>query len=858
MSDIGGFTLSVAGLDEREELRVKSFTGSEGMGELFCFELDLVSRSSNIDFEKVLDQSATLTLIDKQGNERFINGVVASFEQGNTGFHFTQYRAVIMPMLHRLRYRSDNRIFQNKTVVEIMEAVLKEAGVMEIDFITKDPHEPREYCVQYRETDLEFIERLAAEEGFHYSFEHSEGSHKLVFADTILGNPTIDLGDIEFNANPGGRIEESYFKTFIWRKSIRTEHFSHRDYTFKFPDNQLEAMKGSGSYRKYDYPGRYKDFMVGQKFNEYQLDAERRDYAVGEITSDVVQLGEGCYFDFKGHENQNYDKRYLVTHMEHEGSQPQVLEEDAPESDNAGKSYYHNQLQVVEYGTNWRPYRRIRPVVDGPQIAKVVGPAGEEIYTDEFGRVKVQFPWDRYGESDEHSSCWIRVSQNWAGGTWGHMAIPRINQEVIVEFLEGDPDQPIIIGRTYHSSNRPPYMLPQNKTRMTIKSKTHKGEGYNELRFEDEDGKQELFMHGQKDITVIAKDNHSETVEKGSKSLEVQTGSSSISVKDSVSKQILDNNYTIINHGGSNAEIVAKGSKQTSIVVGSQVFTAKGSDIHILGGDKQYMIDGGKSEKILQGSRSEVHGRCVIIANQGISLVAGKSTINLDPEMGIVISGPEVQINPSKPEDGTLPKAGPFYSAEQMEDMPFNPFEYDPPQDFAQMSSNAPSPIAINPNFTPLSIPDIPSFVNPFMNDSIPFPLGDFISPFPLEAMEEASSLATFNGFNMGNMGMNIMPNDMPVFSSGDMMNMLPNISGYVPDPEESLGGWWDIAEQLLPDSIDLLCDELGIDKLGEEVTELLDVILHGPDLEDMKKHLPSSPTPKKAQTDMLMKSFGG
>ncbi len=513
MSDIGGFTLSVAGLDDKEELRVKSFTGSEGMSELFCFELDLVSRSSNIDFEKVLDQSATLTLIDKQGNQRFINGVVASFEQGNTGFHFTQYRAVIMPMLHRLRYRSDNRIFQNKTVVEIMEVVLKEAGVMEIDFITKDQHEPREYCVQYRETDLEFIERLAAEEGFHYSFEHSEGSHKLVFADTILGNPTVDLGDIEFNANPGGRIEESYFKTFIWRKSIRTEHFSHRDYTFKYPDNQLDAMKGSGAYRKYDYPGRYKGNMVGQKFNEYQLDAERRDYAVGVITSDVVQLGSGDYFDFKGHENRNYDKRYLVTHMEHEGRQPQVLEEDAPESDNAGKSYYHNQLSVVEYGTNWRPYRRIRPVVDGPQMAKIVGPAGEEIYTDEFGRVKVQFPWDRYGQSNEHSSCWIRVSQNWAGGSWGHMAIPRIGHEVIVEFLEGDPDQPIITGRTYHSSNRVPYRLPENKTRMTIKSQTHKGDGFNELRFEDEKDVEEIFIHGQKDKNIKVLNNRTEAVD---------------------------------------------------------------------------------------------------------------------------------------------------------------------------------------------------------------------------------------------------------------------------------------------------------------------------------------------------------
>ncbi len=652
MSDIGGFVLSVAGLDDGEELRVKSFTGSEGMSELFCFELDLVSRSPNIDFEKVLDSSATLTLIDKQGNKRSINGVIASFEQGNTGFHFTHYRAVIMPMLHRLRFRSDNRIFQNKTVVEIMEAVLKEAGVMEIDFITKDKHEPREYCVQYRETDLEFIERLAAEEGFHYSFEHSEGSHKLFFADTILGNPTINLGDIEFNANPGGRIEESYFKTFIWRKSIRTEHFSHRDYTFKFPDNQLEAMKGSGSYRKYDYPGRYKDFMVGQKFNEYQLDAERRDYAVGVITSDVVQLFEGCYFDFAGHRNDNYNKRYLVTHMDHEGSQPQVLEEDAPEGD-AGKSYYHNQFQVVEYGTNWRPHRRIRPVVDGPQIAKVVGPSGEEIYTDEFGRVKVQFPWDRYGKSDEHSSCWIRVSQAWAGVGWGNMSIPRIGHEVIVEFLEGDPDQPIITGRTYNSSNRPPATLPQNKTMTSIKSQTHKGEGYNELSFEDEKDKEMLYMHAQKDMsvdvgndrtanignndtetigndqTITVKNHQSTTVEEGDQTINVNTGNQTTTIKTgnqdiTVAKgnqtTTIETGNQIIDVDTGNQDItVAKGNQTTTIKTGNQSINVDtgNQDIKVAKGDQLTSIEeGDRTIKVLAGKQeTTVYGNISFTSN---------------------------------------------------------------------------------------------------------------------------------------------------------------------------------------------------------------------------------------------------
>lgn len=372
--------------------------------------------------------------------------------------------------------------------------------------------------MQYRETDLEFIERLAAEEGSYYFFEHTADTHTLHF--TNDSGTAQSLGTLLYEANPAGDRPEPALWRWDYREQLRTSQQTLRDYTFTNPrysqEHQnaqirpnIDGQSQAGNYEKYDYPGRYKRDAQGQPFTQYRQEFERRESEVATAQGDDQRVIPGYRFTLKGHRREDFNQGWLVVGVVHRGRQTGILEEESGKEGN----FYENEIKLIPQTSQWRPTPRHRPVVDGPQIAHVVGPAGEEIYCDEWGRVKVQFPWDRLGQEDEHSSCWVRVSQGWAGAQFGNMAIPRIGQEIIVDFLEGDPDQPIITGRTYHSTTEPPYALPDNKTRMTIKSKTHKGDGFNELRFEDEKGIEEVFIHAEKDQNNVVK--HDETTKVG-------------------------------------------------------------------------------------------------------------------------------------------------------------------------------------------------------------------------------------------------------------------------------------------------------------------------------------------------------
>jgi type VI secretion system secreted protein VgrG len=276
-----------------------------------------------------------------------------------------------------------------------------------------------------------------------------------------------------YNPLPGGSVKGTFINRFAVRERVRSTDLSQRDYTFKSPHFDLEtghdaADSGlSASYSLYDYPGRYKAHDVGKAFTRYRLERVRADASTGDGRTNTIHLSAGHKFTLLGHADPAQNVPWRLLSVTHRGTQPQASGAEAGED---GRTVYGAAFTVMPAAALYRPPRRRKPLVDGPQIATVVGPAGEEIYTDEHGRVKVQFPWDRYGTSDEHSSCWVRVSNNWSGGGWGHIAIPRIGHEVIVDFLEGDPDQPIITGRTYHAANRPPYVLPKNKTKMVIRS----------------------------------------------------------------------------------------------------------------------------------------------------------------------------------------------------------------------------------------------------------------------------------------------------------------------------------------------------------------------------------------------------
>ena len=496
---------------------VVSFTLEESLSQPFKLELELASHNAAIDFNRVLDLAGLFTIWRGETAVRYVHGLVSLFTQGDTGFRRTRYSAVIEPTLKRFDLRSNWRIFQSQTVPDIIASVLAERKLTDIRREICFDHQPREYCVQAGETDLDFIARLAAEEGLLYTFEHRADGHTLILTDRVGGLGTIGTHKdcpVIYQPMGGGDATEPALTRFHYTEQVRTARQVQRDYTFTHPRyNQQHTATGDQDlnnqhkdYERYDYPGRYKRDIAGKPFTKTRLAALRNDAKLAHLEGDDERLQPGLAFDLNDHPREDFNDRWRTIAVQHRGKQHTSLEEESFASDH-GTSYEMN-ASAIRWTSDWKAPLRAKPCIDGPQIASVVGPPGEEIYCDEWGRVKVQFPWDRRDNNNDQSSCWIRVAQGWAGATWGAMAIPRVGQELIISYLDGDPDQPIATGRAYRQTNLPPYELPKHKTRMTIKSRTHKGAGFNELRFEDELGQQEVFIHAERDKNVHVKNDN--------------------------------------------------------------------------------------------------------------------------------------------------------------------------------------------------------------------------------------------------------------------------------------------------------------------------------------------------------------
>ncbi|WDF97248.1 type VI secretion system tip protein VgrG [Pectobacterium carotovorum subsp. carotovorum] len=506
------FTVKVGALPA-STFAVVDFQLSEALNQPFALSLNLASALPGIDFGAVLDQPCELLVWYEGELKRRVSGIISAFAQGDTGFRRTRYQAEVRPALWRLGLRTNARIFQAQKPEAIIGTLLEESGITDYAFALRHDHAPREYCVQYRESDLAFVTRLAAEEGMYFFHEFEEGKHRVVFADDA---GALSKGpELFFNLATQGLSEGEYVRRFRYAEAVSTAEVALKDYSFKTPAYGLLHSKMSGelahqreSYQHYDYPGRFKQDPSGKAFTGYRLDALRAGAMTGSGESNAAMLMPGSSFTLTEHPNPTLNSGWQLVAITHSGQQPQALEEES----GGEPTTYSNSFEVISAKNTWRADLPYKPMVDGPQIATVVGPAGEEIYCDEYGRIKLQFPWDRYGSSNDQSSCWVRVSQGWAGGQYGLIAIPRIGHEVIVSFLEGDPDQPIVTGRTFHATNPSPYPLPANKTRTSIRTSTHKGSGFNELRFEDQAGQEEVFIHAQKDMNTVVLNNRSTTV----------------------------------------------------------------------------------------------------------------------------------------------------------------------------------------------------------------------------------------------------------------------------------------------------------------------------------------------------------
>jgi len=506
------------------QLDVLSFRMEEGLNAPYVLDVELVSFDSAIDFDAVIDQPATLTIYQSDVAVRHVHGLVSHFEQGKTGHRRTHYRAIVEPSLARLNLTSDWRVFQQQNASDVISSVLKANQIDNFEINSNLEHVIREYLVQNGVLDSLFIDRLAAQEGYVYRIGSSEGSHRLLFTDVIqtLGSITknrdgrestskdpegeLIVDPVIYNPNAGGDKPQAALKDFVYTQRVRTAKQTQRDYTFKNPRYKQEhSVYGQGvnsqthaqstRYEQYDYgvDAQYKQDAVGQPFTQTKIQAHRNDATTATCVGDDARLEAGVAFQLQGHPRSDMNVYWRPIHIIHTGTQRTASEEDAA---TAGQSTIYEQTATLVLATdNWKADIPAPHKITGSLIGHVTTPSGEELYCDEFGRVKVIFPWQRHEQPNENSSCWIRVAQNWAGAGWGHIAIPRSGQEVIVEFLGGDESQPIITGRTYDANHPTPYKLPALKTQATTKSKEHKGSGYNELLIDDTTGEIKTQLH---------------------------------------------------------------------------------------------------------------------------------------------------------------------------------------------------------------------------------------------------------------------------------------------------------------------------------------------------------------------------
>ncbi|MDI3353171.1 type VI secretion system tip protein VgrG [Pseudomonas sp. UYIF39] len=611
------------------DLQVLSFVGRETLNQPFCFDIELVSARPDLKLEELLHKPGCLTF--GATGKGIIHGLVYRIEQGDSGKSLTRYSISLVPQLAYLRHNHDQQIFQHLSVPKIIAQVLEARGILAdaYSFQLGAIYPERNYCVQYDESDLHFIQRLCEEEGIHFHFQHSSSGHKLVFGDdqTVFRK----LAPVAYQQDSGMAAEKPVIKRFNLRLETRTTRVSRRDYDFEKPRILPEGAAKSAfapDLEDYDYPGRFTDRERGKQLATRALERHRSDYKLAEGKGDEPTLVSGHFMALSEHPRAEWNDLWLLLEVVHEGKQPQVLGANVTSDVTQNKDDFHqgyrNRFLATPWDAHFRPaLEHPKPKVLGSQTAIVTGPAGEEIHCDEYGRVKVQFHWDREGQADDKTSCWLRVATGWAGSAYGGIAIPRIGMEVLVSFMEGDPDQPLITGCLYHKENVVPYDLPANKTRSTFKTLSSPGgKGYNEFRIEDKKGAEQIYLHAQRDWDEniehdqkirVGNERH-DTVEANVLS-EFKVEEHRITHLDRKTETRADDHLTV--------------AVTQHVKVGTAQFVEAGQEIHYNAGEK-VVVEGGME----------------------LTAKAGGSFVKIDAG-GVTISGAEVKVN-----SGGRPGAG--------------------------------------------------------------------------------------------------------------------------------------------------------------------------------------------------------
>ena len=500
-------------------LVLRNFTATEELGRLFQIDAELLSENLQISFPQIVGQNVTIRLETIQAAPRFFNGHVRSFRQTGAVGRLARYHAEIVPKLWFLTRSADCRIFQNKKVPDIVKEVLQERGITDIEDTLTASYPQWEYCVQYRETDFNFISRLMEQEGIHYYFKHAQGTHTLVLADGDSSHPTFPgYADMSFHQEGAGVVNLQGVKEWAMTQEVQAGSYVLNDYDFEKPKTSLKAPANidrqnvEANHELYDYPGEYDKFDDGKRYARMRIEEVQSDFEIAEGSGDVRGVAAGFKFKMNSLTRSDQIDDYLVvssvTRAESEG-----FLSGGGASDSGAFSC---SFTAVRAKTPFHPARLTpKPIIQGAQTAVVTGPKGEEIYTDKYGRVKVQFHWDRKGKKDENTTCFIRVAEPWAGKNWAIIFTPRIGQEVVVNFLEGDPHQPLIIGSVYNGDQMPPYTLPANKTQSGVKTRSSLNgtpANFNEIRFEDKKGQEQLYIHAEKNEDIVVENNKTENV----------------------------------------------------------------------------------------------------------------------------------------------------------------------------------------------------------------------------------------------------------------------------------------------------------------------------------------------------------
>lgn len=617
----------------KDKLLLKSMSGREELGRLFEYHAVLLEATGDVDGNQLVGTNVSVRLQVEDGSTRYLNGYVCSMVflgyEGGMG----TYHAEIVPWLWLLTRTSDCRIFQEKTVQEIIEESFRDHGFEDFKFQLCRSYKKRVFCVQYNETTFNFVSRLMEHEGIYYYWKHENGKHTMMIVDDMASHESCPgRAEIEWRPHTG-LPQDGYLYDLRVQKSVSTGKFAHTDYNFQKPTEDLrkkqesEKPHAASKFELFEFPGHYRDAAEGDALAKVRLEEAQAQQETMEAMVMARAVACGYFLKLKKAERRDTERRYLIT-----STNITISEDDYTTGGGASGHKFECNINGIPDSTKYRPARVTgKPYMRGPQTALVVGPSGEEIYTDEHGRVKVHFYWDRRSTANEKSSKWVRVAQPAAGGGYGFVSIPRVGQEVVVEFIAGDPDRPMVMGCVYNGANKPPYSLPGEKTKTVWKSNSSKGGGgYNEIRFEDSKSSEQIFIHGQKDLDIRIENDSRTLITKNN---DVTIGENSTTTIGSNAATTIGSNHA--HTVGSNMHVDVGGEEAINIgtnsskVIGNDTLVKTGMNLHEEAGMGVYIKAGMK---------------VVIEAGATITLKVGGNHVTISPA-GVAIVGTLVLIN---------------------------------------------------------------------------------------------------------------------------------------------------------------------------------------------------------------------